>query len=574
MATQSIPKEMATEFVERSRDLKQAKKEHVRAVDDLEMKIVYSPAGPESPLAEPRSAKLGDMKAYSGDYWGTFSLEKFATASSLSYTHEDAWGWLKYLKNFQPENFRYLDENVRIWAYKETYDNWQDTYGMDATLAVYHSGHGGMTSSGKFYAPLGKDWGGQGTTIYSDQMRLGNEQARYIFWSTCYSLRVLNGHNPIRTWDPANLGFRMLFGYETVSYDKPDYGKAFWKHWNKGKSFSTAFMDASWYDISHKQAPSVVACGATQAEAKNRVYNERHFNWGAVSKNWWWWRWYYAAGTPALTRAINQEMPGDLLVARFAPTRVNSRLVANVLRQHDLGISMPREVVANTEGDFLVKDGERRIALESDGSYEIQFAAPNVENLDQISLDKAVSTAWAMLRQHGLPTDDLVLDSIVHVNEAGATTDGDGREEGPFVTETIVQFTQTINGLPVLLPSKGSVSVTVDNDGTVTSLKNSLKEVDELSDRFRSTAQAPDEPTLEDRGFDPKAMLADAWQDRLKETIIRGRMPVAYKVLPETYEIGYSVRDNDGILVARNDIEVDCGSGYFKRYSIEVPLAQ
>ena len=69
-------------------------------------------------------------------------------------------------------------------------------------------------------------------------------------------------------------------------------------------------------------------------------------------------------------------------------------------------------------------------------------------------------------------------------------------------------------------------------------------------------------------------MLADAWQDRLKEAVIRGRMPVAYKVLPETYEIGYSVRDNDGILVARNDVEVDCGSGYFKRYSIEVPLLQ
>ena len=58
------------------------------------------------------------------------------------------------------------------------------------------------------------------------------------------------------------------------------------------------------------------------------------------------------------------------------------------------------------------------------------------------------------------------------------------------------------------------------------------------------------------------------------EAFILSQRELGWKVLPETYEIGYSVRDNDGILVARNDVEVDCGSGYFKRYSIEVPLLQ
>ena len=106
----------------------------------------------------------------------------------------------------------------------------------------------------------------------------------------------------------------MLFGYETVSYDNPNYGKYFWDEWRKGKSFSKAFLDASWR-ISHRQAPAVVACGATKNEAINRVFNERKLYWGAVSRNWWWWRWYYAASSATAARAFNQDrrLPASLL---------------------------------------------------------------------------------------------------------------------------------------------------------------------------------------------------------------------------------------------------------------------
>jgi len=143
-------------------------------------------------------------------------------------------------------------------------------------LAVYHSGHGGMGTDGKFYAPLGYNWGGQGTTAISDRMRVGNEQVNYLFWSTCESLRVLAGHSPIRTWQPANLGFRMLFGFETTSWDDPNYGKFFWEEWKKGISLSSACLDASW-TIAHDQAPSVVACGSNESETRDRVFNERYF---------------------------------------------------------------------------------------------------------------------------------------------------------------------------------------------------------------------------------------------------------------------------------------------------------
>ena len=65
-------------------------------------------------------------------------------------------------------------------------------------------------------------------------MRLGNEHLRYLFWSTCLSLRVFDGQNPIRTWHDANLGMRMIFGFETVSWDSGDYGKFFWEEWIRG----------------------------------------------------------------------------------------------------------------------------------------------------------------------------------------------------------------------------------------------------------------------------------------------------------------------------------------------------
>jgi len=538
------------------------------------MRIVYSDRGPESPFESAPAAKKG-VKAYSGDYWGAFSLEKFHSASSLRYTHEDAGGWLKYLEKFHPRNFWYGDKNVRIWAYYEQYDNWQDTYGMDAVMAVYHSGHGGMTGDGRFHVPLGSPWGGLGTTAWSDKMRLANEQVRYIFWSTCVSCRVLGGHSPRRTWRPANnpdnnKGFRMLFGYETGSVDNPNYGSAFWTQWNKGKSFSTAFLDASWYDISNRQAPAVVACGATKDEAKNRVFNERKLYWGAVSHNWWWWRWYYAASSATADRALNQDLPSEIMIAELQPRVVDGNYVNNILAKHNVGIGLPKEVQAGPDGIFSIQEGDMRIAFEGDGSYELQFTRPNLENTDQISMQKAVNTAQDFVQQHGLDQEGLTFDRIMLSNEGGG--EEEGPIEGPYVNETVIQFTQQINGIPVLLPGKGCVSVTVDNDGTVTNLKNSTRSIDRLTERLKNAPAAPDEETPIGDFSDPEQLLAEAWQEHMKDWIVKGRMPVQYTIVPGTYEIGYAIKENEAILVARNDIEVDCGGGYLKRYSIEVPI--
>ena len=69
-----------------------------------------------------------------------------------------------------------------------------------------------------------------------------------------------------------------------------NYGRFFFEENNKNNSYSQARLDATWRNA-HNQGPTAVACGATQAEAQGRLFNERAFYSQAAAKNWWWWRW-------------------------------------------------------------------------------------------------------------------------------------------------------------------------------------------------------------------------------------------------------------------------------------------
>lgn len=156
------------------------------------MRMIYADQGP-SPL-ETGKPGATDRDSTFG-WWGAFSIQKFVNQNPLSHTHEDATGWLAYLQQFYDRNFWFADAGAQVWAYEETYDNWQDRYGVDAVVAVYHSGHGGMDGNGVFFAPLGAKWDNRSDAV-SNRMAFGNEKANYVFWSTCSSLRVLDGHSP------------------------------------------------------------------------------------------------------------------------------------------------------------------------------------------------------------------------------------------------------------------------------------------------------------------------------------------------------------------------------------------
>lgn len=527
---------------------------------------VATKPSPEFDQANPAPDTPGGVRAKANMY-GAFSIETFCNAGPLSLTHDDTLGFLQYVEQFDARNFWYQDDGVKVWAYYEDYDNWQDTYGMDAVRVAYHCGHGGMDANGVFYVPMGAAWAGNDCTATSNSMRLGDEYARYVYWSTCESLRVFGGHSPSRTWSPANQGLRMIFGFETVSWDDARYGSGFWNHWKKGESFSSAWLNSSW-DIAHDQAPSVVAMGSTQQEAQERVYNERFFYADRASSNWWWWRWYNTAGSAVRTPL--HTVPDNPRLGVLAPAQARSLKAAADRFAMDVSGAQQRK------GFVAMSDGERQVSIDDDGVLTAVLSSPNIGNRSPLGRRDAIGVADDAVRTYGLDADaDLVLDRVVELREAGASEQGDGAAEGPFTTGTLVQYRQLINGMPVITPHAGTVQVTIDNDGTVTNVRASTREIDSLSDRPRSLAPEPppfgaDRVSEEVR--DPDTALANAFGDRLRHLLLKGPAPVGFSTVPGTSEVGYEMRNSEAVIIAQRAVEVEFTGGFRKRYWIKAPL--
>ena len=542
-------------------------------VSEAEVRLVFGQVAEANPIAPSAVAEIrGGANMY-----GACSIQKFAPstgAGDLSYTHQDAQGWINYVNQFTPRNFWFADAGVSTWEYLDPWDDWQDTYGMDAVRAFYHSGHGGMDANGVFSAPLGAAWSNRGAWARSDQMSFSNQRARYLFFSTCFSCRVLNGQNPIRTWHHANNGLRLLFGYETVSVDAGNYGSAFWKHWNRGKSFSQAWLDASWYDISTHQAPSAFACGSDANDASNRLYNERLFYGDAVAKNWYQWRWYYAASSASGRRQANRKLPDQLLMAHLEPRTVTSAGVRELFSRLPLAMAVPREMTMMPTGVFAAGENHQRISVERNGTYEASFAEPTRENLQPPAVQSSIGAAGDTVRQLGLDHEELQFDHVLHKWECGGSSAGTGSLETPRIIETVVHYTQVINGLPVVTPGQGKVAVSLDNDLKVTSVLDSTLPVAGLVTQAPAQPAAPGqtEAAPASAAVEPEDVLASAWVHRMKSFVISGFMPRGFATVPGSFDVGYSIRDNTAVLVARQEVEVDFGHGLLKRYVVEEPI--
>jgi hypothetical protein len=197
----------------------------------------------------------------------------------------------------------------------------------------------------------------------------------------------------------------------------------------------------------------------------------------------------------------------------------------------------------------------------------------------------AVRVADDFAAAASIDASDLTLDRVVHNYEAGGTAEGDGELRQPAVTETIVQFTQRVNGVPVLSPGRGQLSVTVDNDGAVVGVRDTTRPVVDLTDRPRRSPGEPgsagypgsagarrSEPDLSPAGL--RRRLDDAWRTQMAGFLLRGGLPAAFSEVPGTAEVGYVVRGHEAVLVARREVQIDAGYGLSKRYRIEVPLAR
>jgi len=498
---------------------------------------------------------------------GAFSMESFCNVGGLSLTHDDAQGFLDWLGSYGiGANFWFRDAGVKVWAYYETYDNWQDTYGLDADLLSYHSGHGGMDSNGVFYAPMGAAWAGNDCTAVSSNMAIGNEYCKYLFWSTCLSLRVLDGQNPLRTWGGVNKGLRMILGFETVSWDDANYGRNFGNRWRAGDSFSSAWLNGSWA-IAHDQAPSAAAFGSSAAEAQDRVFNERYFQWGAVDGSWCWWRWYNTAGSAV--REPNREIPASPIVARLVPAG-RTRHAEIAAR---FGVDEARSSRAGS-GTAFELDG-RRLLINDDGSFSARLGEPNRDNRVPLDRHDAESAAGAALRRYNLDASvDLVLDRIAYSNEAGASTRKSAGPEGPFRTATIVQYRQLLDGVPVITPDAGALKVLVDNDGNAIEVTSTLHEVQDVQEQpgiaeppapGQAERAAGEEPDIE-------RALAGSFTTLVRSLASKGDLPMGFSIVPGTTEVGYDIQANQARLIVQRAIELDFGQGYRKRFWIRAPL--
>ena len=504
---------------------------------------------------------------------GALSVETFVNQGPLTLTHEDATGWLDYLRRWHVPNFHLQDGGVKVWAYEETYDNWQETYGLDAVLAVYHSGHGGMGADGVFFAPLGATWDGRSDAL-SSNMRAGNEVVNYLFWSTCNSLRIKEGHDPIRTWHAANLGFRMLFGFETTSVDNGDYGRFFWEEYNRPKSFARAWLDASWR-ISQAQEPSVVAAGANAQETGARLEHERLLEWGHVSNGWYSWWWYDRAQRtrdPEGVAPRNVELPEKLLVAELQPPAGTLAEMRDIAARHRVDVPEPSGLRAG----LLVSEADgQTLSVSLDGHYELNLRAPTASSAEALSTEEAKRRATQVVGEHRLDRDVALEFDAVRRTMSAEGTPGDGGGYEPRVLETTVQFRQLINGLPVISQDAGDVRVTLDNDGRLTRIQNTTRRVEELSDRPKMAVPGPgaESSAIEPRGeVDIERLLSEAWRAHRAPAAREAAMTEHVEAIPETTEVGYHIRGNEGRLVARREVEVDFGGGIRKRYEVIAPI--
>lgn len=531
----------------------------------------------------PKSDDVGVKAIISGSAgsYGACSIEIFSSASSLGLTHEDAQGWLDYVTQFTPGNFWYQDSGVQVWLYEETYDNYQETYGVDAVNAFYHSGHGVMDVNGVYQAPLGSSWENR-DWLFSSNMKVGNEKLRYLFLSTCFSLRVFEPHNPIRTWHPANLGFRMLFGYETTSVDDGNYGKYFWEEWKTGKSFSTAFLDASWR-ISQNQVPAVLATGATAEEAAQRLADEKQFFTEPGATNFYNWRWYNAARSVAPQQVkFKKSMPTNPQVASLAGNTYANSEIAKFANKMGLTKKAIHNLLIDKDGFAYLKDKMQIVTVSKNGSINMQLDKHNYENTKAIEYTKAVGIAGDVLKGVGIGEHaDLELDQVIHGYNCSASTKGSGKIGNPEIVETIVQYRQLVDGIPSINSGNGLVRVTIDNDGKVTNIIDSTKKIIELSKKAKGSL-APESLKSKKAKLNTadKGNLEEAFEAALNKKINRNVFsPEGFKMSVKAENIviiedrvDYSLNDNQGSLVAHREYEVDFGHGLLKRYKVRVPL--
>lgn len=539
---------------------------------------LFNPSAPESHDVGP-ALNIGG----SDDIYGASSIQTFSTgAKPLGATHADAQGFLDWYGRWNRGNFWFKDAGAKVWGYEETFDNWQDTYGMDAVRVFYHSGHGGMDSNGVFYAPLGAKWDGRDTAI-SSNMIIGNEDLRYLLWSTCQSLKVpdlavMNAtrKSPVDTWGPGNRGLRMIFGFHSNSLDSPHYGRNFGNNWNAGQSFSDAWINASWA-ISHNHICTVCAMGATGTEAQNRLFQERLFFGGMSSTAWYWWRWGGFENPVFGTVVADKDLPKKAKLLEFAPNQFDETRLAQLGSLFGFTKKQTDTLALGRDGSLVVVGSKgKQLTVDAEGRLLATLAPMNHQNTKALTREKAVEIAEKTVSAAGFRSDNVKLkfDSVRVGMAQGGTGQGSGTLENPYQSDTTVIFRQTAEGLSSINAGHGLVMITLDNDGTVTNIHNSTRPVANVSTQPRMLVNSPetdesDQPrNLLSINQEATRTLSEAAGQNFK--VSRANQPIGAQQLEST--VGYDFSGPYGTVVVNREYEVSAGGIFEKRYKVRIPI--
>ena len=476
-------------------------------------------------------------------YAGT-SIQVFPGGeATLSTPHSDVGAFLAYVGKFDSINFHAKDDDVREWRFNHEYDNWQDSLGTDSVRVHYHYGHCGMDPNGVLVIAMGRTWD---NTFYADSTRMsfGDQRLRYLFLHGCDNLQMHFGQSPLRTFGTPNKGARMVFGFDSLTYDIDGLASGFFREWNTGKSFSQAWQDAA-LGIYSDHRPASTACGATAEEAQSRLWNERFFYGGAVSDDWYWWRWAGSVPLEIVIVITIPKTPGlDLRVAR----RPGEARTAAELGDR-LGLRGAVLEARSPLGDEQGADRtpfEPRLCLAEDGSYRALIAEPRSdgESLDPIRIKEIADQQVASLELRS----DVIFDGLTATYHGGASRAGDAVEER--VRDYTAHYRQVYEDVPVARGGDGQLSVTVDPLGSVCSITDRTVS-------FEDAIQA--EPGRDSTDRDVDAAL-DAAENALRESLeCQTSLDFGVERVADSTDIGYRVDRDAASLIARRVVEVRTG---------------
>lgn len=262
---------------------------------------------------------------------------------------------------------------------------------------------------------------------------------------------------------------------------------------------------------------------------------------------------------------------GDLTIARLKPP--NQQDAFDVMKK--FGIDMPEDKVSSS-GILHVESRDISLTFYADGSYEALFALADRAKTKQISFDKVKSIADEAIHNFGLDRGvSLAFDEIFYESEGGQHGQGSSisETEEPQITQTVIVFRQSINKLRVITPGKGELTIWIDNSGRIIKISSTLRQIEGFILPSRKTTDAPPDylsrsaPEVPDTIW-YKRILDRETQKRLASWIFSGQIPMQFTIIPGSDQIGYDIRDDEAVPIARRAIDVDFGNGYHKRYWI------